>query len=169
MIHICAWCGSQIGIVASSRFPESTLSHGICQSCYDNIRFQEGAPLAEYLDSLPEPVYVVNGDGVVKDVNRAGCRMLGKEPGEIVRHRGGDVFECSYARLPGGCGRTVHCSGCTIRRAVMQTFETGAAQGHVPAVLNHEDGAGPTPVRLTITTVKVQGVVLLRVDEVAQH
>jgi PAS domain-containing protein len=167
MIQVCAWCRSEIGRVASTRRPENELSHGICQGCLDNIRFQAGAPLGEYLDGLPAPVYVVDGDGIVMGVNRAGCKMLGKEPGDILRLLGGDVFECAYARLPGGCGRTVHCSGCAIRRTVTRTFETGEAQSHVPAVLNHGDAAEPMPVNLKITTAKIQGIVLLRVDEMA--
>ncbi len=167
MIQICAWCRSEIGKVSSSRVPETDLSHGICPSCYDNIRFQEGVPFGEYLDSLPVPVYVVDGNGVVQGVNRKGCEALGKAPYDIIRRLGGDVFECAYARLPEGCGRTVHCSGCTIRRAVLRTFETGQPESRVPAVLNRGRAEDPTRVPLTITTVKAQGVVFLRVDEMA--
>jgi PAS domain-containing protein len=167
MIQICAWCRTEIRRVASSRAAENEVSHGICPACYDNIRFQEGAPLGEYLDSLPAPVYVVDGNGAVQDVNRTGCRALGKDPADIVRHLGGDVFECAYARLPEGCGRTVHCSGCTIRRAVMRTFESGQPESCVPAVLNRGEADSPAPVRLTITTVRSGGFVLLRVDSMA--
>ena len=165
MIQSCAWCRSEIRKIASTRYPESEISHGICPACHNNIRFQEGVPLGEYLDSLPAPVYVVDGNGVVKGVNRRGCETLGKDPHEIVQHLGGDVFECAYARLPEGCGRTVHCSGCTIRRTVMRTFETGQPQSRVSAVLNQGDADEPTQVPLTITTVKSEGFVLLRVDE----
>ena len=167
MIQVCAWCGSEIGKI-TSRYPESELSHGICRSCYDNMRFQAGAPLSDYLDGLPVPVYVVNDDAVVQGTNRAGLEMVGKEPNEVVGRYGGDVFECAYARLPGGCGRTVHCSGCTIRRTVTRTFETGEAQSRVPAVLRYGESESPTPVNLRITTAKIQGFVLLRVDEMVQ-
>jgi hypothetical protein len=167
MIQLCAWCRSEIRKVADGSSADSCVSHGICPSCYDNIRFQEGVPLGEYLDSRKAPVFVVDGSGVVQGVNRMGCETLGKDTREIVQHLGGDVFECAYARLPEGCGRTVHCSGCTIRRTVMRTFETGQSQSKVPAVLNHGDADEPTSVHLTITTVKVNNIVLLRVDEMA--
>jgi PAS domain-containing protein len=166
MIQICAWCRREIRRIASDRFGENGTSHGICKACSDNIRFQEGAPIGEYLNSLAAPVYVVDAGGVVQGVNRAGCEAAGKDPQEIVRRLGGDVFECAFARLPEGCGRTVHCSGCTIRRSVMGTHETGEPRSGVPAVLYHGDPDEPTPIHFLITTVKVQGVVLLRVDEI---
>ncbi len=168
MLQVCAWCRSEIGVIESSRWSERAVSHGICSNCFDNIRFQEGVPLGVYLDSLPAPVYVVDGDGIMTAVNRAGCRALGKDACEIIRRPGGNVFECAYARLPEGCGKTVHCSGCTIRRTVMRTFETGQSQSRVPAVLNHGDPDDPVPIRLAITTVKADGFVVLRVDEMAR-
>jgi len=168
MIQICAWCRSEMRRLADSGSSESDISHGICKTCFDNIRFQEGVPLGEYLDSLPAPVYLVNSEGVVTGVNRAACKALGKDPDKIVSNLGGDVFECAFARLPEGCGRTVHCSGCTIRRAVMTTFETGKPQSRVSTVLNYGEANEPTQIPLTITTVKIDSVILLRVDEMAR-
>lgn len=165
MIMQCAWCRSVYRRDDGPRGEESEASHGICPSCSDNLRFQQGAPLGEFLDSLKTPVFVLDGSGVVKGVNRSGCEKLGKGPREIVQHLGGNVFECAYARLPEGCGRTVHCSGCTIRRAVTKTYETGQPQSFVPAVLNQGDAGEPARVSLTITTVKVDGFVFLRVDD----
>ena len=164
MKQICAWCRKEIGEVEASIQPAHVVSHGICPDCTGNLRFQLGVPLQAYIDSVPVPVFVVNNDGVVQTANRKAYGMLNKEPVDVEQQLGGDVFECAYARLPGGCGKTIHCSGCTIRRAVLTTFETGAPQGMVPATLNQDDPDDPRAVMLTITTVKIGEMVMLRVD-----
>lgn len=163
MKRVCAWCSQQMGTVEGSKFPDSETSHGICRRCLDNFLFQQGVPLQQYLDSLPIPVVALDRHVVIKAVNAAACRVLGKEPREIVQHLGGNVFECANARLPEGCGGTVHCSGCAIRRAVTRTFETGESQMGVPAKLRHLGAAAETTVSLTITTVKAGNVVMLQV------
>ena len=70
---ICAWCRQDIGRVEGSKLSDSEISHGICESCHDNIMFQQGVPLQKYLDSLPLPVLVVNDDVVVQAANRKAC------------------------------------------------------------------------------------------------
>jgi hypothetical protein len=92
--------------------------------------------------------------------------MLGKGSPEIEGHKGGDVFECAYARLPEGCGNTIHCSGCTIRRTVMETHKTGKSSLRVPATLNRNDPEDPDKITLLISTEKIADVVLLRIDAV---
>ena len=101
---------------------------------------------------------------MIQGVMRKGCNVLDKDSHQIIWELGGDVFECAYARLPERCGRTIHCSGCTIRKAVKETFETGEPRVRVPAVLNQEDEDGPSVVYLTITTIKSGEVVFLRID-----
>ena len=166
MKQVCAWCRTEIGNIESSVHSDSDVSHGICNNCLDNLTFQQGVPITDYLETLPLPVLLVDDYGIVKAVNKKACEVLGKEPLEIVQHLGGNVFECAYARLPEGCGRTVHCSACAIRRAVTTTYETGEPQGMVPAVLNREKGGRPSKIALSITTVKKGNVVVLRVDRI---
>jgi hypothetical protein len=164
MKQVCAWCRKEIGRIESSIYPDSEVSHGICRSCYDNLTFQQGVPLPDYLEAFPLPVLLVDSYAVVKAVNSKACEVLGKDPREIVQHLGGNVFECAYARLPEGCGKTIHCSGCTIRRAVMKTFETGEPQSMVPATLNRGKPDNISKIALSITTLKWGNIVILRVD-----
>ena len=155
-----------MGTVAGSTHPDDVLSHGICERCVDNLTFQLGAPLQDYLDSIPVPVLVVDEHVIVKAVNAKGCEVLGKERREIVQHLSGNVFECAHARLPEGCGRTIHCSGCAIRRSVSRTFETGEPLSQVPATLSRSGRNDPPAAELSITTVKAGGLVVLRVDRI---
>ena len=162
MRHVCAWCLKDMGPVKESIHPDNEISHGICSSCRDNVIFQEGVSLQRYIDGFAIPIFVVDGNVTVTAVNRRACEVLGKEPAAIVQHLGGDVFECEHSRLPEGCGKTIHCSGCTIRKTVTKCFATGKPQSMIPAYLNPDSPASKKI--LSITTVKVADMVMLRVD-----
>lgn len=157
-----------MGPVEGSTRPDTEISHGICEGCLNNFEFQQGVPMQRYLDSIPLPVVVVDRQVVVKAANRTACEALHKEPLEIVQHLAGNVFECAHARLPEGCGKTVHCSGCVIRRSVTRTYETGEPQVGVPAMLRRGGAGHPPDIALTITTVRSGDTVLLRVETVEE-
>lgn len=168
MKRICAWCRRDMGIVENSPHPDTEISHGICEQCVENLSFQNGVHCKSYIDSFPLPILLldVHADTylVTKYVNTKACALLGKDPQAVVQHLAGNVFECSHARLPEGCGRTIHCSGCTIRRSVMETFKTGKPLSLVPAILKRTLNGDADAVDLYITTVKVAGLVMLRID-----
>ena len=166
MKSVCAWCTKEMGTVEGSSHRDPEISHGICESCVDNFTFQQGVPFQRYLDSIPVPVLAVDRYVVVKAVNRKACDVLGKDPREIVQHLGGNVFECAHARLPEGCGGTIHCSGCVIRKSVILTIETGEPQVRVAATLRRGDADHPSAIVLFITTVRSGEVVMLRVDRI---
>lgn len=158
-----------MGIVVNNQVPDTEISHGICEKCLENIEFQKGVSLQNYLDSFSLPVMIMGiyADTylITKAVNKAACQVLEKEPEEMVQHLGGNVFECAHARLPEGCGRTIHCSGCTIRRAVLHTFNTGEPQSMLPATLKRSVHGQAATINLYITTVKTGGMVILRIDK----
>jgi len=139
------------------------VSHGICEACADNLFSKTSVPLERYLDRLTEPVIVVDDDVTALYLNRQALNVLGKTSKETLGRKGGEVFDCIYSQLPEGCGRTIHCSGCAIRRAVTSTHTTGKAQVQVPATLTKGDPDQPDSIACTITTVKKGNVVMLRV------
>lgn len=170
MRRVCAWCRRELGFVENTKHPDSEVSHGICAECVQNFSFQTGVPYQQYMDSIPMPVLmlVVHADTylITKHVNRKACEVLRKDPEEMVQHLAGNVFECAHARLPEGCGRTMHCSGCTIRRAVMETYRTGKPQSMVPATLKRTFSGKNDRLDLLITTIRIGEVVLLRIEEI---
>jgi transcriptional regulator of aromatic amino acid metabolism len=160
MIRRCAWCDTTLP--SPDHEPgDARVTHTICDRCRDNLEFQNGVSLDRYLDGMEVPVLAVDGAGAVRYANRVACTVVGKDACDIVGHLGGDVMECAFARLPGGCGMTEHCSGCTIRRSVMSTYITGTSVLRRLAHLYHE--IAPEDVML-VTTRKVGDVVLLRID-----
>ena len=122
---VVAWCLKDMGPVKESIHPDTDISHGICASCRDNVILREEVRFQRYIDSFAIPIFVVDSNARVMAVNRGACEVLGKEPTAIVQHLSGNVFECEHARLPEGCGATIHCSGCTIRKTVTKCFTTG--------------------------------------------
>ena len=164
MIIVCAACNKTVGKIASAAHPPDAITHGYCDECVFHLTAQMGIALEEFIEGLAAPVLVVDADGAVVTANALACDHVKKTLPEVKGKRGGEVFECAYAMLPEGCGQTIHCSGCAIRRTVMDTFRTGKAHVHQPATLNHGDPEQPSPAPLLISTEKVGDVVLLRID-----
>jgi PAS domain-containing protein len=169
MRRICAWCRKELQGVDSQAGTENVITHGICRNCRDNILFQLGVELEAYLDSLQVPIILVNREGIVVSVNNQAKTMLCKDLAEIKGYKGGEVFECAYARLPEGCGNTTHCSGCTIRRTVMETYGTGKSFLRVPATLNQNSPEDPKETNLLISTERIAELVLLRIDKIGSE
>lgn len=162
MKSICAWCKSDIGPRGTEEPADGPVTHGICASCRNNIDYQEGVALQSYLDSFPLPILVLDSRFQIAALNSKACEISGRNRKDSAKRLPGDVFECERARLPGGCSRAVCCSGCAIRKAVHRTFRTGEPQSGIPATLTLE--GGPSALALTITTIKVGDVVMLRIE-----
>ena len=165
MYRQCAWCGTSLegDAVAPDADARAEVSHGICDGCYDRLSAGTGIPIAEFLESLREPVILLDEEHTVGMLNRAALELLDR-PGSVFGERLGTVFDCENAHQPGGCGRTIHCSGCTIRQAVASTHLTGEPRLAVPATLRVVDDPEPSDVDLIISTLKVGDRVLLRVE-----
>ena len=122
--------------------------------------------LQHYLDGLSVPVLVVDSAFTASIANREAQKIIGKPLEEITRRMGGEVFNCVHAQTPEGCGRTIHCSACVIRKSVTLIYQTGEPQVMIPATLKQGDPDSPTAVSLIITTVKRGDFVLLLINDV---
>jgi hypothetical protein len=162
MPSVCAWCKASLREGTDDHGP---VSHGICKSCLVAMEYQP-QPLAAFLESLSAPVMAVNHDGRVVGGNDRLLGMVGKGRSAALDRLGGEVISCVYSGLPGGCGETVHCLGCSIRNTVNETRETGESRTRVPAYayVRTPDG-GMVKLDLRISTESVGNLVLLRVDE----
>ena len=164
MKSACARCGSALEPGEAARRGQPVVSQGLCAQCSHHLLEERGVPLVEYLDGLGAPVAVVDAQVILRAANRQLRELVHQDLSSIEGKRGGDVFECAYARLPEGCGQTVHCSACAIRRAVTETYRTGVSQERVPASLREGASGKARPVELLISTERVGNHVLLRVD-----
>lgn len=164
MKRICGWCKKELCALDDEN--DIKVSHGICEDCENNLDFKMGVPLKVYLSALNLPVMVVTKDVRAVFANDAALNIIGKEIDDIYGELGGNVFECAYSRLPGGCGRSIHCSGCTIRNTVNETFRTNKPMVNVPASLNCGDIDKPREIELLISTEMTGNIVLLWIDKI---
>jgi PAS domain-containing protein len=135
---LCSYCRKTYG--EKEPLGDDRVTHGICSECMSYYGSQwSGESLGQFLDRYEFPVLAINREGRVMAANAAMEAMLGKDASEIRGLRGGEASECAYARLPEGCGRTVHCQRCAIRLTVEDTHATGQEHQRVPAVLDLDD------------------------------
>ena len=96
--------------------------------------------ISAILDNAPLKMMLVDQDRRVKKVNRALVEFVGREEEELLGLRGGEVLRCiHHLDDPKGCGFGPACETCTVRRVVLDTFETGENHHHVEAKLSFEN------------------------------
>lgn len=79
------------------------------------------------LDAMPLPVFVVDDDVRIIDLNRMASVVFGLERPVVYRQRGGAALHCLHSTdAPGGCGRGPFCRSCVIRNAVGESMKGNA-------------------------------------------
>ena len=165
MKKVCAWCRKEI--LPESVTEEEGISHGICETCRDYFFSPQGPPtFASFLDLLSVPVIVVDEEVKVAAANEKARQLLEKSAAEIKGIRFGDAIECPYARLPEGCGRSVHCRSCAVRKTVLDTYLTGQSHYDVPAYHDLCFHKKQRSINFSISTEKSGEFVYLRILEV---
>jgi PAS domain-containing protein len=159
---VCSYCRKDLG--AKPPLDDADVTHGMCQACAVHFTAQwNGMSYGQYLEQFDFPVILVEGDVRVVATNRQACELLGRAPSDLIGLLGGEALECCHARLPGGCGRTVHCATCAIRNTVTRTHRTGEAMSRVPAALRRDDQI----VSLLISTVAEGMLIRVTIEPVA--
>ncbi len=162
MKKVCAWCQRPLNDEPASGDP---VSHGICRRCLE-YALSSRIALKDFLDSIDAPVLAVDEEVRAIGANDQALRIVGKDLEQVEDRLGGEVIQCEHAALPGGCGRTVHCTGCQIRGSVIHTRATGEPLLQVPAYQHVMTPAGVKTYEYRISTEEMaDGVVLLRIDE----
>ena len=155
MKTVCAWCGELI------RSGSPPVSHGICAPCRQQFFREEGVPLQAFIDSFSFPVLVLGNSLQPVAVNKseAANSFLNSQiaPNTTI----GNVVECEHSREPEGCGRTIHCSGCVLRKTVEQTHRTGDPAFMVPATISTD----ASEVQVYVSTLKADGRIFVKLDK----
>jgi len=167
MKKVCAWCKKELDTEEGDT-ARAVITHGICSLCALKFTQNIQRSTQDILDFLDEPVFIVGPDGVIRGTNRSGQKVLGKNLESIEDTLVGDAFECSYSNNGEGCGRTVHCATCSIRNIIMETLSTGKNFEKVPAFQLVKTPDGETVQHYFMSTERVEGSILLRIDEVGQ-
>jgi hypothetical protein len=161
MTTVCSFCNTT---VRPGETRDAPVTHGICKTCYARFRSRHGIEINRYVALLDVPVLIVDNDVTVLDVNIPARQLAEKPESAILGSRAGTVYECRYSHLPGGCGRSVHCSGCAIRISVTETWETGRPVLRRPAVLRRGSAESGETIHFFVSTWKGENAVVLAIE-----
>ena len=162
---ICSYCKTRIRTVKSHL---AGTSDGVCQNCLPKLVKDLGQPLSEFVDEMATPILVMRGDTRIVAANAA-ARKLSPEPqDDLAGLLCGDVIGCLHSCEEEGCGQTVHCLSCTIRKSVAHTYQTGEPCLNVPAYMDLGLLSGDTETRFRISTEKKGNFVMLMINRVEE-
>lgn len=168
IITICAWCTKELDASDAPSENKPLISHGICTDCADRFFNQNNVDIIDFLDRIDAPVVIVNKDGAIVNAN-----IIAKNKMNLTfdqnEYEQGDIIECIYASEPEGCGNTIHCSGCKIRKTIMDTIEHGRSHENVPAYINRGSSNKVRQLDFVFSTEKVNEIVLLRIDKMGKE
>jgi PAS domain-containing protein len=157
---VCAYCRKVVREDPGSSVAD--VSHGMCAACEEHFgKLWDGISLSEYLETLAEPIVVLDAGGRIVAANGKVEALSGREKAELAGALPGRAFACVHSRLPEGCGRTIHCRECTIRRALTKVQETGKPVLRAPAWVKTD--AGRVDLRISVTP--ANGLVQVVVEE----
>ena len=117
----------------------------------------DSAPYQLQLGAIPIPVFIVDRDVKVRDLNSAARQAFLLDKDSVYQRRGGEVLHCLHAAdVPEGCGRGPLCSDCEIRNSVNACFE-GKATHRKKVTFHRADGQQRTDVEILLTVSLLPG------------
>ena len=130
--------------------------------------------LATIYENAPLIMVLLDRDRRVRRMNKLAEQFAGREASELIGKYGGEALGCLNALDdPKGCGFGPHCQECTVRRTVLDTFETGRSHHQVEACLPFAvDGKAQEVTFLLCTahlTVQGQPQVLVTIQDISER
>lgn len=134
--------------------------------------FSENTYYRTILDAIPIPVFVVDGDVRIRDLNDVAIRFCGQTKDAIYRQRGGEVLHCLHSLdVPEGCGRAPFCQNCVIRGSVAACLQ-GQKVSRKRVRMEFVEGLSRKPMDLLITASpmpdSVEPLALLMIEDVTE-
>jgi hypothetical protein len=115
------------------------------------MNLNDNTPYQTILNAIPTPVFVVDDDVRIADLNEVASGFSGQEKGDVLRRRGGEVLHCLYSTdVPEGCGRAPSCQQCVIRNSVTACLK-GQAVSRARMKMDFLPGSGRKTMELLIT------------------
>lgn len=163
----CAWCQKDIsGSNKETQNIDFPISHGICKDCSDSLMSELDTPLKKFINSFEVPVMLVDNRNNAILINQAAREVSSLH----IEVRGGPtcgmVVGCIHSDEPEGCGATVHCEGCVIRRSILYTYQTDNPCLQ-EACNDDQFYSGKRVASLKISTEKLGNRILLKIDPIS--
>ena len=124
------------------------------------MSLEEDRSLQSFIESIPVPIVILNSSLLPMCSNKAGLESFHLLDVELAGSSLGEIVECENSKLPGGCGKTLHCSSCVLRRTVTETYDTGRQSSMIHAKLTTDRG----DVSYMVSAMKVGDCVVVKLD-----
>ncbi len=140
------------GLAADIVHGLQSLENELARRQAENEVSVQNETLEKIFENSPHAMMLLDGAGRVLKVNRAGRAWPGKPEGEEARVDGDEVFKCINFSDELGCINNPACHGCSIRAAVMRTFETQESLRNVEGCMKIRGGAVEKVVHVLLST-----------------
>jgi PAS domain S-box-containing protein len=102
----------------------------------ENVLRDSQAELSAIVENIPAILLIVDRDRRVREVNGMATKFARRPADEMRGLRGGEALRCLHSLDdPRGCGFGLSCENCTVRNALLETFNTGRSQHRMEAKL----------------------------------
>ncbi|MEW6712416.1 MAG: PAS domain-containing protein [Candidatus Riflebacteria bacterium] len=165
MITKCAWCQKIIKNSDQTQEKSFPISHGICEECSAIMVQQLDSPVQAFLDSFSQAIMMVDNLNNVIVANKAAKKLSKIDFDMFEQPRCGNLIGCIHSDAPEGCGATVHCQGCVIRRSILETDKTGRPCREI-ACADKFFYQGNRVANMVVTTEKVGDRILLKIEPI---
>jgi hypothetical protein len=165
---ICAWCKKEITTLlekANLKVDNFPVSHGICDKCSKKVLGDNFKTVKEFLDGFQQQIMLVDNLNNSIVTNEAARKASGIQIYLNDSFKCGQIIGCLHAEEPQGCGATVHCSSCVIRKCILHTDKSGEPCIEV-ACPDEQFHKGDVHVVHQISTEKVGNRILLKIDPI---
>lgn len=130
----------------------------------------EGNLFRVLFNALPLPLFRVDKEVEILDLNNAAGKLFNSSPGQALRKRGGDILHCINAAS--GCGKAPPCADCLIRNSVRKVFVSGCEIARQWAAVEVNDGGKTSELDLLLTVTPMNFVgetsVLLCLEDITE-
>ena len=160
---VCSRCRKNLG--EKEPVKDTATEITMCVECLEFLDKQwRGMTVGDYLDTLDAPIMLVNAERRMVSCNKKAEKVLGKSRGIMRGLMAGEFLECHNSIMSEGCGKSIHCSACVIRKSIEGTIKTGEPVKEEPAYFNTVEHGVPVVRRIQVSTEKEGNMVRLQVQ-----
>lgn len=167
--------------VTALRDEDGTLSGfvGITYDLRERKRAEEGLrqqekELATIFENARFMLTLLDSQLRVRKINALACALTGRRASELLGRPFGDALGCKFVdEDPKGCCHGAHCFGCSVRRTMTDTLETGHNHPQTevvhPMVVDGKEQVRSLLVSSAFVTVADSPMVLLTVQDITEY
>ena len=165
---VCSRCEKKLGEKEPLKDIRTEMT--MCVECLEFLEKEwRGMTVGDYLDTVDAPVMLVDSERRMVSCNKKAEKVLGKSRGIMKGLMAGEFLECHNSVLSEGCGKSIHCSACIIRKSIESTVKTGESVKETTAYLNTMEHGVPVVRHIKVSTEKEGNMVRLQIHGIGDE